>query len=132
MDIEQPLTIAELAASFGVSHRSLRFYEERGLLRPQRKGTVRYYGRPDRLRLQLVLKGKKLGFSLQEISRLILSHETPRADEPVPDAMAHLSRAQIAGKLVTLEAERRRVDDAIAELRAALEKAPTQIELEPA
>ena len=132
MDIQRPQTIAEIATTFDVSHRSLRFYEERGLLRPQRKGTARFYGADDIVRLRLILKGKKLGFSLNEILRLILSHERPRPHDAAPDPTAHLSHEQIATKLATLEAERRRVDEAIAELRQALERVVPQWELEPA
>lgn len=122
METERNLTIAEMATTFGVSHRSLRFYEQRGLLQPLRRGTTRYYRRADSVRLQLVLKGKLLGFSLEEIERLILSRQTPRPDDAAPDAAVHLSQGQIATKLAALEAERRRLDTAIAELRQAMER----------
>ena len=64
-------TGAELCAEYGVSLRSLRFYEERGLLHPLRNGSARYYDVKDCIRLQLILKGKRLGFSLSEIALLI-------------------------------------------------------------
>ena len=130
MEIERNLTIAEMAMTFGVSHRSLRFYEQRGLLQPLRLGTVRAYRPSDSIRLQLIMKGKRLGFSLEEIARLILSRETSRADDVVPDATAHLSRDQIATKLAALEAERHRLEAAIAELRQALERPAAVRELE--
>ena len=64
-------TGVDLGAEYGVSLRSLRFYEELGLLRPLRNGSLRYYDAKDCIRLQLILKGKRLGFSLAEIALLI-------------------------------------------------------------
>ena len=62
-------TIAELAEEFGVTHRTIRFYEDRGLVTPERMGTRRVYHPRDRVRLALVLRGKRLGFDLAEIAR---------------------------------------------------------------
>ena len=59
--------IGELAAAFGITTRAIRFYEARGLLTPRRNGTTRVYDDRDRVRLQLILRGKRLGFSLAEI-----------------------------------------------------------------
>src|SRR5690349_24906519 len=64
-------TINELANEFALTHRALRFYESRGLLAPRRDGRRRFYGRADRRRLALILKGKKLGFTLTEISEMV-------------------------------------------------------------
>ncbi len=63
--------IAELAAEFGTTARSLRFYEEKRLLRPRREGTKRYYSSADRVRLRLILRGKRLGLSLAESQEII-------------------------------------------------------------
>jgi len=60
-------TISELAQEFGVTSRALRLYEESGLLAPKREGTRRIYAERDRVRLRLVLRGKRLGWSLAEI-----------------------------------------------------------------
>ena len=60
-------TISELAREFGVTSRALRLYEESGLLAPKREGTRRIYAERDRVRLRLVLRGKRLGWSLAEI-----------------------------------------------------------------
>jgi len=60
--------ISELAKSFNITSRTLRFYEDKGLLKPHRKGKTRLYNTRDRTRLQLILRGKRLGFSLAEIS----------------------------------------------------------------
>ena len=67
----QHKTISDMAGLYGVSLRTLRFYEARGLLQPLRTGTLRSYSAKDCIRLELILKGKKLGFSLSEIAKLI-------------------------------------------------------------
>ena len=64
-------TINELANEFALTHRALRFYESRGLLAPRRDGRRRFFSRADRRRLALILKGKKLGFTLTEISEMV-------------------------------------------------------------
>ena len=64
-------TITDLAEEFGVTARALRFYEDRGLLSPARDGLNRVYSYRDRGRLQLILRGKRVGFSLAEIREMI-------------------------------------------------------------
>src|SRR6266540_3933178 len=68
-------TIGELSREFGVTLRALRFYENKGLLSPQREGLSRLYSQGDRTRLALILKGKKLGFTLGEIRQMIAAEE---------------------------------------------------------
>ena len=63
-------TITELAQEFGVTTRTIRHYENEGLLNPQRRGLVRVFSPRDRVRLKLALRGKRLGFTLQEIKEL--------------------------------------------------------------
>ncbi len=63
--------IAELAREFDVTTRTLRFYEDKGLLKPLRKGQRRVYAPRDRVRLRLIMRGKRLGFSLDEIREMI-------------------------------------------------------------
>lgn len=63
--------IAELAREFAVTTRTIRFYEDKGLLAPLRKGQRRIYAPRDRVRLRLIMRGKRLGFSLEEIRELI-------------------------------------------------------------
>ncbi len=63
--------IAELAREFDVTTRTIRFYEDKGLLEPLRKGQRRIYAARDRVRLRLIMRGKRLGFSLEEIRELI-------------------------------------------------------------
>ena len=64
-------SITQLAREFKVTTRTIRFYEDKGLLTPKRQGTTRIYNPRDRVRLQLVLRGKRLGFSLDEIAEII-------------------------------------------------------------
>ena len=72
LDSGQPeLTISQMSRLFGVSLRTLRFYEDRGLIKPRREGNARYYRATDRMRMEMILKGKKLGFTLTEIQDLI-------------------------------------------------------------
>ncbi|WP_152045090.1 MerR family transcriptional regulator [Aureimonas psammosilenae] len=68
---KETFRIGDLAREFGVTLRTLRFYEDRGLLSPERRGTTRLYSRKDRKRLRLVLLGKALGFSLTEARQII-------------------------------------------------------------
>ena len=63
-------TISELTREFGVTTRTIRFYEDQGLLSPKREGTSRVFSQRDRVRLKLALRGKRLGFSLAEIREL--------------------------------------------------------------
>ncbi|MGY5449717.1 MerR family transcriptional regulator [Agarivorans sp. MS3-6] len=65
-----PFTISDLAKEFAISTRSIRFYEDQGLLQPLRVASKRLYSKHDKLRLKLILRGKRLGFSLNEIKEL--------------------------------------------------------------
>ncbi len=67
----ESITITELAEAFDITPRTLRFYESKGLLSPQRRGSTRLYSERDRVRLKLVLRGKRLGFSLEDITNII-------------------------------------------------------------
>ena len=79
MDINKPAdayTISQLAEEFSVTLRSIRFYEDQGLLTPKRQGQSRIFSRHDRARLILILRGKRLGFSLQEIQELFQLYDS--------------------------------------------------------
>lgn len=71
-------TITELAQEFGVTTRTIRHYEDRGLLSPQRRGLARVFSARDRVRLKLALRGKRLGFSLHEIRELFDLYDSSR------------------------------------------------------
>lgn len=74
---QQIFKIGDLSKEFGVTLRTLRFYEDRGLLSPERRGTTRLYSRRDRKRLRLILLAKTLGFSLTEAKQLIELYDQP-------------------------------------------------------
>lgn len=73
--------IADLAREFGISTRAIRFYETKGLLSPERVGGTRIFRRRDRARLILILRGKRLGFSLKEIFEYLSLYEADRTQE---------------------------------------------------
>jgi len=74
-------TISELAKEFGVTTRTIRFYEDQGLLNPAREGTSRVFSNRDRVRLKLALRGKRLGFSLAEIRELFELYDVSRDEK---------------------------------------------------
>jgi DNA-binding transcriptional MerR regulator len=71
--------IADLAREFGISTRAIRFYETKGLLTPERVGSTRVFRRRDRARLILILRGKRLGFSLRDISEYLSLYDADRS-----------------------------------------------------
>lgn len=75
-------SIRDLASEFDLTTRTIRFYEDKGLLTPQREGQRRVYFKRDRARLKLILRGKRLGFSLDEIQQLVNAYETPEDEIP--------------------------------------------------
>lgn len=79
MDVDRNMTfsIGDLAGEFGVTTRTIRFYEEKGLLQPRREGTRRIYSPADRTRLRLILRGKRLGLSLDESAEIIRLYGSP-------------------------------------------------------
>jgi DNA-binding transcriptional MerR regulator len=105
-------TITELAEEFGLTHRALRFYDTRGLLSPQREGRRRVFSRADRDRLALILKGKKLGFTLTEISQMIEA-QSGHASEHALRLTAEKCLEQIAH----FERQMREASEALSELR---------------
>jgi DNA-binding transcriptional MerR regulator len=111
-------TIGEMARAYGVTLRTLRFYEDRSLLRPRRLGNARYYGGVDRARLAMILKGKRLGFTLAEIADLIGAEDTGAKT----DFEERLRPAQIVDQLDYLERQRREIDEAIAQLKVTRER----------
>jgi DNA-binding transcriptional MerR regulator len=107
-------SIREIAEEFGVTHRTVRHYEDLGLITPQRRGTVRVYHRRDRTRLGLILRGKRLGFPLEEIRTIIDLYDRPRGKA----SQLEYVLAQIDERRADLEQRRRDLDEALAELDA--------------
>lgn len=93
---EQTYSIGELSKEFDITPRSIRFYEEQGLLSPERAGQSRIYNKKDRVRLKLILRGKRLGFSLAETKTLFElydSHQSSKAQLEEMLRMTHEKRA---------------------------------------
>ena len=86
-------TITDLAREFGVTTRTIRHYEDEGLLSPRREGTSRLFGNRDRVRLKLALRGKRLGFSLAEIRELFDLYDQTRDEKrQLQEFIARLER----------------------------------------
>jgi len=110
------LRIGEMARTFGVTLRALRFYEDKGLLQPQRDGTTRLYTRSDRVRLKLILLGRKVGFSLREVKQMMDLYDPTGANT----RQLRLALEKSEKQLLRLQKQRALVDDAIAELERAM------------
>ena len=105
------LTIGELAREFDLTTRAIRFYEDCGLLAPQRSGRNRVYTQRDRTRLKLTLRGKRLGLTLAEVKELVDMYESPRDTLP-----------QLKKYLVVLAAHREQLEQQRADLDATLDE----------
>jgi DNA-binding transcriptional MerR regulator len=115
LDSTQPeLTISQMSRVFGVSLRTLRFYEDRGLIKPRREGNARYYRASDRIRMEMILKGKKLGFTLTEIQDLIGG----KGATEMTDLEDQLNPQQVVTQISHLERQRNEIEGAIERLRA--------------
>jgi len=110
-------TIGDLAKEFGCTLRTLRFYEDKGLLNPKRDGMNRIYNRRDRARLKLVLMGKRVGFSLTEIRDMLDLYDL--RDGQVTQLRVALSRFN--EQIAILEVQRKDIEQAIEELSRTVE-----------
>ena len=111
-EVRETWTIREVAEDFGVTHRTVRHYEDLGLITPERRGTQRVYHRRDRTRLNLILRGKRLGFPLEEIRTIIDLYDRPRGKA----SQLEYVLGQIDERRTDLEQRRRDLEDALAEL----------------
>lgn len=109
--------IGDLAREFAITLRTLRFYEDKGLLNPKREGLNRIYTRRDRARLKLVLMGKRVGFSLDEIRAMLDLYDLK--DGQSTQLKVALDKFQ--GQVDILEAQRRDLDQAIDDLKRTVE-----------
>ena len=107
-------TITDLSEEFGVTARALRFYEDEGLIAPERHGLSRIYSRRDRARLAWILRGKRVGFSLTEIREMIDLYDADEAHEAQRRVTVDKCRARIA----LLTRQKDDIDAAITELAA--------------
>ncbi|WP_416898892.1 MAG: MerR family transcriptional regulator [Minwuia sp.] len=110
-------SIRDLSDEFDVTPRALRFYEDKGLISPERKGLQRIYDRRDKARLSLILRGKRLGFSLAEIRDWLDLYELQ--DGEVAQAEMLLEASQ--GRMVSLVQQREDIEATIAELEEQMQ-----------
>jgi DNA-binding transcriptional MerR regulator len=112
-DADRQFTIGELADAFGITTRTIRFYEARGLLSPQRLGANRSYTRRDKARLTLILRGKNLGFSLEDISEYLTLYDA----DPVQEAQTRLLLDKIEAAIGDLQLKRADLDRTLRDLK---------------
>ena len=115
---EKVFSVGELASEHSVSTRSLRFYEEQGLLNPLRRGRTRFFTQKDRVRLKLVLRGKRLGLSLAEIKEIVLMYDAELGET----GQLKLLINTIAEKRDLLEQRQRDLDITLAEMQSVEER----------
>ncbi|MEE8495238.1 MAG: MerR family DNA-binding transcriptional regulator [Xanthomonadales bacterium] len=111
-------TIRDLAGEFDVTTRTIRFYEEKGFLKPERQGTRRIYSPSDRTRLRLILRGKRLGLSLDESAEIVLMYGSPRNNRKQLEKLV----ARIGQKQVELRSQRQDLEFMLLDLRNAEDK----------
>jgi len=119
----EPYSIGDLARECGATLRAIRFYEDHGLLRPLREGQRRIYRERDRTRLKLILRGKRLGFSLAEIAEILALYDEPRGEarqlEFLIDKIAD-RRADLLAKQRDIEASLHDLDGVARDCRKRL------------
>ena len=109
---QEQFSISELAQEFDVTTRAIRFYEDEGLLEPHRQGRQRVYSSRDRVRLKLILRGKRLGFSLSEIGDIIDMYDS----EPGEVGQLQYFIEKISVRRKTLKQQRDDIDVTLKEL----------------
>jgi DNA-binding transcriptional MerR regulator len=111
--VEKVYSVTELAKELGITPRAIRFYEDKGLIAPQRAGTTRVYTHRDRGRMILILRGKKLGFSLREIKDYL---DLYVVDTTLGEQLQLLLKG-VRTRISLLEDQREAVEQSLAELK---------------
>lgn len=120
---EELMTIRQMCDAFGVTPRTLRFYEARELIFPERRGQHRLYDRRDRARLTLILRGKRFGFSLEEIRQLLELYEPGGANRTQIAATIDVARL----RLDDMERQYAELSEAIVDLKAQIVEAEKRL-----
>jgi DNA-binding transcriptional MerR regulator len=114
--MSRTFSIRQLTKEMGVTSRTLRHYEDEGLLSPERRGQARIYSQRDRARLMLILRGRRVGFTLAEIREILDLYD---ADESGTVQLQH-SKKKFVERLDALERQRVDIDESIAELKLGI------------
>ena len=112
-NVNELYSIADLAEEFGISTRTIRFYDSKGLLEPKRVGTTRVFRRRDRARLALILRGKRLGFTLREISEYLDMYDLDLSQA----AQVALLDERVGERIAMLERQMHDLETTLGELR---------------
>ena len=113
---DKTYSITQLCREFSVTPRTLRFYEQKGLLAPARRGWTRLFSYRDRARLQLILRGKKVGFSLEEIKEMLDLYNLRDGQL----TQLRVSSTKMRERLDALRKQRIEMDDAVADLERTI------------
>jgi len=105
-------SVSQLARQLGVTTRTIRFYEDKHLISPQRAGTTRVYTHRDRARLMLILRGKRLGFSLREIKEFLDLYDV----DPQHHTQVRVLLSSVVKRMDKLQAQRSAIDESLSEL----------------
>jgi DNA-binding transcriptional MerR regulator len=105
-------SISDLAKEFGITTRAIRFYESRGLIQPERIGTTRRYQKRDRARLILILRGRNLGFTVEDVGQYLALYDA----DPGQTAQTQLLLDKVSTAIADLEGKRRDIDRALTDL----------------
>ncbi len=122
-------SISELAREFGITTRTIRFYEEKGFLQPQRQGQNRIYSARDRTTLKLILRGKRLGFSLEQSYDIIAMYDPNHHNrDQLNSLLAKIAdkRRQLLAQQTDLRQMLSELEQAEQQCRTALQQAPGQ------
>lgn len=119
----ETLSIREMCKQFAVTPRALRFYEDKELLAPLRRGAHRLYTHRDRARLTLILRGKRFGFSLEDIRQLLAMYDTRGSNQAQLTRTLELAQA----RLVQMKSQRDELTVAIAELENEIAQGGQQL-----
>ena len=117
-------SITDLTREFGVSTRTIRFYEDEGLIRPVRRGRTRLFRPSDRMLLRQILRGKRLGFSIAEIRDIIALYKAPTGERAQLETLLD----KIAEKREVLEQKRRDLEETLGEMREAEDNVRARME----
>src|SRR5437764_426470 len=116
MNANRTFTIRQLTKEFGVTARTLRFYEDEALIAPARRGQTRIYAPRDRARITLILRGRRVGFSLAEIREILDLYDVHDGGKT---QIMH-ARKKFEERVATLERQKVDIEDSLTELRRAI------------